>query len=211
MLQKLLAGQPRVRNGLRDDVPDLSEDRTSAGSCAGARATASAQPQAPTGATAPATDPLRRLITTVVTGHTRLSRQASWQSRRWSCFSDRDEAAREDRRGPLSDGGRERSTCFRVDVQQPHAWRLAQDATRRQMEPSAARKPATSNAGSPRQPHQTRRRRLPCRRGAHRATPVFGMLADSDSVSVWRRSVGTCFHCQRRPPGIRTSTSTGPA
>ena len=61
--------QPGVRNGLRDDVPDLSEDRTSAGGCAGARATASAQPHAPGRATACATDPLRRLITTIVTGH----------------------------------------------------------------------------------------------------------------------------------------------
>ena len=38
-----------------------------------------------------------------------------------------------------------------------------------------------------------------------------GMPADSDSVSTWRRSLGSCFHSQRRPPGMRISTSTGPA
>ena len=40
---------------------------------------------------------------------------------------------------------------------------------------------------------------------------LSAMLADSDSSSTWRRSAGSCFHRQRRPPGIRTSTSTGPA
>ena len=54
-------------------------------------------------------------------------------------------------------------------------WRRGPATT---IEPSAASKLATSS----RQPHQTMRRGLPCRRAAHRATPVFGMLADSDSV-----------------------------
>ena len=82
---------------------------------------------------------------------------------------------------------------------------------RRPRDDNGAERRQKARNQQPRQPQQTMRRRLPCRRGAHRATPVFGMLADSDSASVWRRSVGSCFHCQRRPPGILTSTSTGPA
>ena len=46
---------------------------------------------------------------------------------------------------------------------------------------------------------------------AHRTGPARGMPADSDSLSAWRRSPSSCFHSQRRPPGMRISTSTGPA
>ena len=45
----------------------------------------------------------------------------------------------------------------------------------------------------------------------HRARRGCGMAADSARVSRCRRSLGSCFHSQRRPPGMRISTSTGPA
>jgi hypothetical protein len=45
----------------------------------------------------------------------------------------------------------------------------------------------------------------------HRAMPARGTLAESESLRRWRRSLGSCFQAQRRPPGMRTSMSTGPA
>ena len=69
VLRKLFAVNPGFEMGYVTMCRIYLEDRTSAGGCAGARATASAQPHAPGRATARATDPLRRLITTIVTGH----------------------------------------------------------------------------------------------------------------------------------------------